>query len=120
MPFSRIRQLSFAEHLRATRQAKGLTQAELGRLMDLPDDVGQTRISRYEQGKHFPDPPAAAKLAKALGVPLAYLWASDDRQAEIILGFAQLNTEQQDGLLGLLREFLSERDSGDAADEDDT
>ena len=118
MPPSRIRQLSFAEHLRAMRQAKGLTQAELGRLMDLPDDVGQTRISRYEQGKHFPDPPAAGKLAKALGVPLAYLWASDDRQAEIILGFAQLNTEQQDGLLGLLREFLGERDLDEGSEED--
>lgn len=63
-------------------------------------------------------PPAAAKLAKALGVPLAYLWASDDRQAEIILGFAQLNTEQQDGLLGLLREFLGERDLDEGSEED--
>lgn len=118
MPPSRTRQLSFSEHLRATRQAKGLTQAELGRLMDLPDDVGQTRISRYEQGKHFPDPPAAEKLARALGVPLAYLWASDDRQAEIILGFAQLDKEQQDGLLGLLREFLGERELDKASDDD--
>lgn len=116
MPPSRIRQLSFAEHLRATRQAKGLTQAELGRLMDLPDDVGQTRISRYEQGKHFPDPPAAEKLAKALGVPLAYLWASDDRQAEIILGFAKLDREKQDGLLGLLREFLGQREMDNTSD----
>ena len=118
MPPSRTRQLSFSDHLRAIRQAKGLTQAELGRLMDLPDDVGQTRISRYEQGKHFPDPPAAEKLAKALGVPLAYLWASDDRQAEIILGFAQLDKEQQDGLLGLLREFLGERDLDEGSEED--
>lgn len=118
MPPSRTRPVSFAERLRNTRQAKGLTQAELGRLMDLPDDVGQTRISRYEQGKHFPDPPAAEKLAKALGVPLAYLWASDDRQAEIILGFAQLDKEQQDGLLGLLREFLGERELDEASDDD--
>lgn len=115
---SRTRPVGFAERLRTTRQAKGLTQAELGRLMDLPDDVGQTRISRYEQGKHFPDPPAAEKLAKALGVPLAYLWASDDRQAEIILGFAQLDKEQQDGLLGLLREFLGERELDKASDDD--
>ena len=47
---------------------------------------------------------------------MAYLWASDDRQAEIILGFAQLNTEQQDGLLGLLREFLSERELDHTSD----
>ena len=49
---------------------------------------------------------------------MAYLWASDDRQAEIILGFAQLNTEQQDGLLGLLREFLGERDLDEGSEED--
>lgn len=106
---SRTRQVSFAERLRAARQAKGLTQAELGRLMDLPDDVGQTRISRYEQGKHFPDPPAAEKLAKALGVPLPYLWASDERLAEVILGFTRLDKSQQDEMLGLLREFLVSR-----------
>ena len=74
MPPSRIRQLSFSDHLRAIRQAKELTQAELGRLMDLPDDVGQTRISRYEQGKHFPDPPCRREAGQSpwgpLGLPV--------------------------------------------------
>lgn len=104
---SRSLPASFAKRLRATRQALGLTQVELGRLMDLPDEVGQTRVSRYEQGKHFPDPPAVEALAKALGVPLPYLWATDDRLAEAILHFSKLPASDQDALLAQMRKALS-------------
>ena len=46
-----------------------------------------TRINRYEQAVHLPDIPTLERLAKALTVPLAYLFAEDDLLSELILRF---------------------------------
>ncbi len=45
----------------------------------------RARISRYELGVHEPPVPTSRLIAKALGVPLAYLYCEDDKVAELLL-----------------------------------
>lgn len=77
----------------------GLSQAELGVRMGLPEDVASTRINRYEKAVHAPDIETAEKMAHELGVPLAYLLTQDERLAEAILKFSQLPVAAQDKIL---------------------
>lgn len=78
----------FCARLKHIRLERSLSQKELGKLAGIDEFVASTRINRYEQGIHEADIETAAKLAKALDVPLAYFYADDDKLAEIILQFA--------------------------------
>jgi len=103
----RLSPSTFAARLRATRQARGLSQAQLGVMVGLPDDVAAPRINRYEKGMN-PPLDMAQKLADTLGVPLAYLMATDERLAQAIVLFAKLDPERQDAILALLRDSLDQ------------
>lgn len=89
-----------AMRLKELRKAMGVSQAELGVRMGLPEDVASTRVNRYEKGVHAPDIDTAERMAAELGVPLAYLLTKDERLAEMIRGFAELPIEDQDRILG--------------------
>lgn len=58
--------------VRALRQARGLQQADLARLTDLD----QSTICRLEEGRQSPHADTAARLARALGVPVSELLGS--------------------------------------------
>ena len=53
------------------------------------------RVNQYESGKHLPDFRIAARMADALEVPVTYLYAEDDRLAEMILAFCALGAKKQ-------------------------
>lgn len=89
----------FSKRLREARQQASLSQKELGVLANLDPFVASTRINRYEQGIHAPDEATARRLAQALGVPLAYLYAEDDRLARMIRAFSALGVIEQEQLL---------------------
>ena len=52
--------------IRHTRSIQGMTQAELGKLVDLPPD----RIQKYESGTRTPKVELISKIAEALDVPI--------------------------------------------------
>lgn len=89
----------FSRRLRQARQDAGLSQKDLGILAGLDPFVASTRINRYEQGVHAPDQATAKRLAKALGVPLAYLYADNERLARMIRAFSALDVEEQERIL---------------------
>lgn len=95
-----------AARLLAARTALGISQAELGTRMGLPEDVASTRINRYEKARHSPDLATAEKLAAELGIPLPALIARDDKMAHLIVGFALLSKTQQDAVLDQLNRAL--------------
>ena len=76
----------FANRLRAARTALGVSQAELGARVGIPEDVASTRVNRYERGVHEPDLATAEALADELGIPLPALIARDDGMAMLIAG----------------------------------
>lgn len=89
----------FCARLKAARTGARMSQKDLGIAAGLDEFVASTRINRYETGVHEPDLETAGRLAQALGVPLAYLFADDDRQARLLLAFAALSKAQQDTFL---------------------
>ena len=68
---------------------------------------GSVRINRYEQEVNRADMDTAATLAKALDVPLAYLFAEDDDQAEMLLAFAKLTKSERAKLLHQAKQLAS-------------
>lgn len=77
----------FCLRLKQARLQKGLSQKELGKLAGIDEFVASTRINRYEQGIHEASLDTAGRLAEALEIPLAYLYAEDDKLAEMILKY---------------------------------
>lgn len=72
---------------------------------------GSVRINRYEQGVNRADMDTAAALAKALDVPLAFLFAEKDDQAELLLTFAKLSNADRAKLVALAKQLAEKRDS---------
>lgn len=99
----------FSSRLRAARLRAGLTQMQLGVLAHIDEYSASVRISQYERGKHLPDLNTAERLAEALSVPLPYLYARDDKLAQLILFFGQLDGNQQNRLLKLASETFPEK-----------
>ncbi|PTS80460.1 transcriptional regulator [Stenotrophomonas sp. HMWF022] len=93
----------FGKRLQTARKAAGLTQQQLGMEIGLELDVAAIRINRYERGVHDPDSDTAHKLAKRLGMPLAYFHSDNEALAEAILTFARLSPAQQQEALESLR-----------------
>ena len=85
----------FTKRLKEARFALGISQRELGRRIGLSEDVVSSRVTRYELGTSEPDFATASKLAKELGVPLAYLLADNDALADIILAVAGMSPAEQ-------------------------
>lgn len=96
----------FGKRLQAARKATGLTQQQLGIRIGLEIDVAATRINRYERGVHDPDSETAQRLAKELGLPLAYLYSDNDALAEAILTFVKLPLESQQEALSFLKSLV--------------
>jgi transcriptional regulator with XRE-family HTH domain len=99
----------FAKRLKAARTLRGLSQRALGGLVSKDKANGSVRINRYEQEVNRADIDAAAALARALDVPLAYLFAEEDDQAEMLLEFAKLTKSERSKILGQVRELAAKR-----------
>lgn len=95
--------LIFANRLRQARLSDGLTQEALGVATGLAVEVARTRINRYERGVNECDLRTAKKLADALGMPLAALYAETDEIAEAIIALARLPLAEQRAVVSELK-----------------
>jgi transcriptional regulator with XRE-family HTH domain len=99
----------FAKRLKAARAIRGLSQRALGGLVTDDKAKGSVRINRYEQEVNRADMDTAAALAQALEVPLAYLFAEEDDQAEMLLAFVKLSKSERSKLLDLAKQMAAEK-----------
>ena len=88
----------FCWRLRQARSALGISQKSLGKAIGLDEFSAGTRINRYERGIHNPDPIMAGNIARALNIPLAFLYSESDETAKLVLG----NSKEHQGLLELI------------------
>lgn len=95
---------------------RGLSQRALGGLVSDSKTSGSVRINRYEQEVNRADMDTASELAKALNVPLAYLFAEDDDQAELLLAFAELSKDERSKLLIQAKRLAANRRNTTDAD----
>ncbi len=77
--------------------------------MGLPEDVAGVRINRYERAVHNCDTDTAQKLAEALGVSVAYLYAETDELAELIQEFTRLPVSEQRSIVQELKKRSAKR-----------
>jgi transcriptional regulator with XRE-family HTH domain len=96
----------FAKRLKTARALRGLSQRALGALVSGNKENGSVRINRYEQEVNRADMDTAASIAKALDVPLAYLFAEADDQADLLLAFAQLTKADRSKLVERAKQML--------------
>lgn len=82
---------------------RGLSQRALGGLVADDKDNGGVRINRYETQVNRADMDTAGELARALDVPLAYLFAESDDLAEVILAFSKLNKSERTKIVAELK-----------------
>lgn len=73
----------------------GMSQRALGGIVSGDKDKGSVLINRYEREVRLADMETATKIARALEVPLAYLFAESDDQAELLLAFAKLSKAER-------------------------
>lgn len=85
-----------AKRLKEARLRAGLTQERLGVLAGIDEASASARMNQYERAKHEPDWLTVQRLAGVLGVPVAYLYADDDKTAELLLAFNSLPLEARE------------------------
>ncbi|MGQ9556903.1 MAG: helix-turn-helix domain-containing protein [Desulfurispora sp.] len=61
--------MSLGERLKKARESRGLTQIQLGKMVNVSDAT----INRYERGQRKPTPEMLSKLAEILHVSVDYL-----------------------------------------------
>ena len=89
----------FATRLKQARERVGLTQTELGLRAGLEATVASPRINQYEKGVHEPQFATAKRLAKALGIPAAFLYAEDESLAKLLLLWSEMSQTERKKLL---------------------
>lgn len=89
--------------LREAREAKDISQKRLGILAGMDEFTASARINQYERDKHVPDFSIARRLARALGIPVVYLYAEDDDFAELLLAYAQASRSRRVQVKRLLK-----------------
>lgn len=106
----------FTRRLKEARLRKGLSQEQLGILAGIDEFSASARMNQYERGKHVPDLSTITRIATALDIPVAYLFADDDRLARLIEVFSSLPETAQGQLLSVANE-LADCSSADSFEE---
>ena len=94
----------FSEKLKAARKQRGLSQAALGKLLD----VQAKTISNWENGKSEPNLETINKLCEILNIPLYSLISKDVdyqlnyEEAFIVNKFRELNDDGKKMIINLL------------------
>lgn len=92
-----------ALRLKTARKSAGITQQNLGIRLGMEPNTASARMNQYEKGKHTPDYQTMQRIAKELGVPVAYFYCDDELMAKLICALDKLDDEAK---LKLLDEIL--------------
>jgi transcriptional regulator with XRE-family HTH domain len=96
------------KRIRSRREDLGWSQEKLGVLIGIDESSSRARISRYELGTHEPAVATARNIAKALGVPLAYLYCEENDVAGLLLVLGKTPTKKRSAVISTWLEYLAE------------
>lgn len=97
--FDRPVQNIVGRRIRSRRKELGWSQEKLGVAIGIDESSSRARISRYELGNHEPPLDTARNIAKALGVPLAYLYCEEKDVASLLLALKKMPSKQRGTLI---------------------
>jgi transcriptional regulator with XRE-family HTH domain len=95
------------KRIRSRREELGWSQEKLGVAIGLDESSSRARISRYELGNHEPQLATARNIAKALGVPLAYLYCEENDVATLLLALGKLPVKQRHTIIAAWADDLA-------------
>lgn len=95
------------KRIRSRREELGWSQEKLGVAIGLDESSSRARISRYELGNHEPQLATARNIAKALGVPLAYLYCEENDIAGLLLTLGKLPVRQRHTIISAWADNLA-------------
>ncbi|ELK9269910.1 MULTISPECIES: helix-turn-helix domain-containing protein [Vibrio] len=101
----------FPQRLKQARNRVGISQRELGIRLGMDPSSASGRMNHYEKGRHMPDVGTLKKLAKELGVPVAFFFSDSDSSAELACLIEQLNEKEKQALITHLKQELDKSDS---------
>jgi len=112
--------MEVAQRIKKIRIAKKMSQKEVTAAIDM----GAAQYSRIESGKTDPSISTLKKIAQALGITLAELFADDDKLAEVnstdktlmekVKLMESLGEEEKRTLFNILDAFISKKKLKDA------
>ena len=97
----------FTKRLKEARLESGYSQEAVGVLAGIDEASASARMNQYEKGKHEPDFSVAEKIAKALNVPEAYLYAKDDETAWLLKSFHRMSQKSREELIRYIKNELT-------------
>ncbi len=86
---------SFTARLKSARLARGVSQKALGLAIGIEPSVASARMNQYERGTHQPDFGTVKRLAATLDVPTTWFYAEDDREAQWVLAWHQMEADER-------------------------
>ncbi len=92
--------VDFGSKLKMLRMTKGLTQIQLGNILDLTKSM----ISAYEMGSRYPSYSSLIKIAAYFGVTTDFLLGADINQGIDISGLSEANMKLIINLIQALKE----------------
>lgn len=96
------------KRLKEARLQAGLTQERLGILAGIDEYSASARVNQYERNKHTPDYLMVRKFAEVLNRPVAYFYADDDMQAELLTCFHSLSPDDKQSILAQIKTMAGE------------
>lgn len=88
------------QRLKEAREAKGLSQKELGILAGIDPSSASSRMNHYEKGRHVPDINMLRQLARVLNVPLPYFYCESELMADCVKAMGTLSESELKHHLG--------------------
>ncbi|QYJ75321.1 helix-turn-helix domain-containing protein [Shewanella sp. FJAT-52076] len=85
--------------LKAARTKLGISQKELGQRLGMDPGTASSRMNHYEKGRHMPDYDTLDRMAKELGVSVAYFFCQTESAAELVKLIEAMSEEQRKALL---------------------
>ncbi|MDP9645462.1 helix-turn-helix domain-containing protein [Paraburkholderia caledonica] len=93
--------------LKEARQRAGLSQEKLGIEAGLDPMSASARMNRYELGKRVPDAELVERIAEVLKAPVAYFYATDDEEADLLLKLHSLSEQDRAKVLAFVSGLTS-------------
>lgn len=84
-----------------------ISQKKLGIAAGIDEFSASARMNQYETGKHVPDLLTLKRISKVLKVPLAYFYAEDEAQADLLINFESLSKAMRIEIIKLIKTKLS-------------
>lgn len=98
-----------AKRLKEARLATGISQKKLGIAAGIDEFSSSARMNQYETGKHTPDFSTIGRIAKALNIPPAFFYTTEDDLAKLIEKYGKLSKVEKANLLGYLDKILTKK-----------